>query len=165
MIFVTAGTTKFPFRRLEGIVRQLCVLFPNKKIVFQNANVGKQGFPKNVNVKSFIPPSKFREYLERADLIVAHAGYATVMQSLEHANCKPLVVPRLKRFGEHVNDHQVYFAKYMERRGLVAILENQRLVKSLVKGAKCNRKQVKQYVQDVKVRRKKLTRFLEGITG
>ena len=38
---------------------------------------------------------------------------------------RPIVVPRLSRFGEAVDDHQLPFARRLAERGLVTLLEDE----------------------------------------
>ncbi len=61
------------------------------------------------------------DYMRRARIIVAHGGPATIYQALVSGKI-PWVLPREKRFGEHVNDHQVEFCRFMEQTGLVRII-------------------------------------------
>ncbi|MGB4747033.1 MAG: glycosyltransferase [Candidatus Microthrix parvicella] len=57
------------------------------------------------------------ELMSRADAVVCAAGPGTVMDALR-AGVKPLVVPRNDEMGEHVDGHQVAFAKVLVERGV-----------------------------------------------
>ena len=48
--------------------------------------------------------------MQKADIIITHGGPATFMSAITNGK-KPIVVPRQEKFGEHVNDHQVDFAR------------------------------------------------------
>jgi UDP-N-acetylglucosamine transferase subunit ALG13 len=58
----------------------------------------------------------FDSYFEKASAIIAHAGIGSIVMALEY-NKPLLVMPRMKRFKEHVNDHQVATAREFERLG------------------------------------------------
>lgn len=64
--------------------------------------------------------------MKNASAVISHAGMGTITMALQYG--KPLLVlPRLKRFGEVVNDHQVAIAQRFEERGhlLAAYSEEQ----------------------------------------
>ncbi len=49
-------------------------------------------------------------------VVVTHAGIGSVIDVLK-ADRPLIVIPRLKQFGEHNNDHQLDLAEMVERRG------------------------------------------------
>lgn len=163
MIFVTAGTTTFPFHRLEKVVLTLAELFPNERIVYQNSKSGIVSFPKKVEVITFINPKDFIKLLKEARVIVSHAGYATVLKAIKHSKTKPIVIPRLAKYKEHVNDHQLYFAKFMEEIYLVSVVNRPDQVKDTMKQNKIEPAIVENYLDNVSRRRKKLVKFLNDL--
>jgi UDP-N-acetylglucosamine transferase subunit ALG13 len=71
------------------------------------AQTGKGTYaPRNMEVRTKIAPAEFEALVEKAQLIVAHAGIGTVLTA---ARCrKPIVLmPRRADLGEHRNDHQL----------------------------------------------------------
>ncbi len=107
MIFVTVGT-QLPFDRL---IRSVAVWAGKQgltDIVFQS---GPEGLlPEGFTASEFLSPDQFEGYINQADIIVGHAGMGTILKGLELA--KPVVIlPRLKKYGEHRNDHQVHTAE------------------------------------------------------
>jgi len=163
MIFITAGTTNFPFHRLERLVLSLCKLYPNKKFIFQISEV-KEIFPEFVEIVSFLKPADFDNYLRTAEMVVSHAGYASVMKALRYAKTKPIVMPRLKRYGEHVNDHQLYFARLMHKKGLISLVREKGSVNQVISNNKYEPVKVKNYLKEVDTRRASLTKYLISIT-
>jgi UDP-N-acetylglucosamine transferase subunit ALG13 len=118
MIFVTVGTNEAPFDRL---LHALTYVPGDEEIVVQH------GFsrvrPAQATCFQFLPFEALVEYVRRSRVVVTHAGVGSVMVAL--ANGKPpIVLPRLKRFGEAVDDHQVPFAWRMAEHGLVTVLED-----------------------------------------
>lgn len=118
MIFVTVGTTPFPFLRMRSLVKEIVENQKGKEeIVFQHGATpnAKHKAVKNYNTLS---QPKMKEYMVKARVVVCHGGPATIYQALE-AGKIPYVLPRKKEFGEHVDDHQVYFSEFMEKQGFI----------------------------------------------
>lgn len=112
MIFLTVGTL-FPFDRLVSAVDQLV----GKKIITEKvfAQIGENAYqPKNFEAVPALQQEEFNDYFSQADAIISHAGMGTIIMAL--AKQMPvLVMPREKRYGEHVNDHQVATARKLEQ--------------------------------------------------
>ena len=108
MIFVSVGTQKFPFNRLleklDDLVRDGCI---EDKIF---AQIGLSDYkPQHYEYVDYLGKDDFDENLRQCDLVITHSGVATIVAALKRG--KPvLVVPRLARYGEHVDDHQVEIA-------------------------------------------------------
>ena len=64
------------------------------------------------------------KFMQKADIIITHGGPATFMSAITNGK-KPIVVPRQEKFGEHVNDHQVDFARNVAKRmGTIILVED-----------------------------------------
>jgi UDP-N-acetylglucosamine transferase subunit ALG13 len=116
LIFVTVGTHIHPFNRLLEIVDALPT---NQERIVQ---YGFSTIPlKNCETHRFLEFERMRRFMSRADAVVSHAGVGSIMLAL--AACKrPVVAPRLHRFGEHVDDHQVEIAQAFAAVGKVITL-------------------------------------------
>ena len=116
MIFLTVGTS-FPFDRLVRAVDLLASQGRVESEIF--AQVGKGGFhPNHFESVETLEKIAFDKYFTEADAIIAHAGMGTITMAL--AQHKPiLVMPRLKKYRELVNDHQLATAKRFEQLGHV----------------------------------------------
>lgn len=114
MIFVTVGTHEQPFNRLIKEVDRL-----KKEGIITNEVFIQTGFstyePQYCDWKNIISYSEMEDYMNRADIIITHGGPATFMGAIAKGK-KPIVVPRLEKFGEHVNDHQLDFAYQVKNR-------------------------------------------------
>ncbi len=113
MIYVTVGTMFLDFPRL---IKKMDALADStgERVVVQ---IG-MGATVPVHCESFAfrPREEVLDLQREARVIVCHAGIGAVMDALQVR--RPfLVVPRLKRFGEHMNDHQIEIAEAVERRG------------------------------------------------
>ena len=65
----------------------------------------------------FLPSDEFDRHLGDASLVVCHGG--TTQLSAIRLGKIPIVMPRLRRFGEHINDHQVQLVQALAAEGLV----------------------------------------------
>ncbi len=104
MIFVTVGS-QLPFDRLVHAVdawahAKGCVADVMAQVSASEAT------PQHIEWQSEMEPSEFNAAIERADLIVGHAGTGTIMAAL--CAGKPVVVlARREALQETRNDHQV----------------------------------------------------------
>ena len=104
MIFVTVGSQKFQFNRLLKKIDELIESGDIKEEVF--AQIGVSDYtPKNYNYKDFVTQDEFKEYMDKADLIITHAGTGAIVTALKKDK-KVIAIPRLSEYGEHVDDHQ-----------------------------------------------------------
>ena len=62
--------------------------------------------------------------VEEARIVITHGGPSSFIMPLQIGKT-PIVVPRKHEFNEHVNDHQVSFAKAVaERMGTIVVVED-----------------------------------------
>lgn len=127
MIFITIGTQE-PFDRLIEKMDQIAGQFPEIKFIAQTINSDYK--TKYLTTVDFLNPQEFEKIFNEAKLIVSHAGMGTIISALSMK--KPIiVVPRLVKFGEHRNEHQLSTANKMNELGYVRVafdmieLENQ----------------------------------------
>lgn len=66
----------------------------------------------------FLSREEFREAVAAAGVVVAHAGAGSLGACLA-AGKRPVAVPRLARFGEIVNDHQLELARALAAQGRI----------------------------------------------
>jgi beta-1,4-N-acetylglucosaminyltransferase len=116
MIFLTVGTA-FPFDRLVKAVDDLASQGKIDTEIYGQVGIG--GYtPKNFESVETLDKKKFDTFFGNADAVIAHAGMGTITTAL--SQLKPiLVVPRLKKYGELVNDHQNATARRFEELGHV----------------------------------------------
>jgi len=112
MIFLTVGT-QFPFDRLVRVLDDLAGRNGFRSQIF--AQIGNTSYePKNFKAVSSIEKESFDKYVQDAEAIIGHAGIGTIAMAL--AQNKPLLVmPRLKKYGEVVSDHQLAIAREFEK--------------------------------------------------
>lgn len=112
MIFVTLGTHHDPFPRVVDALATL----PAEELVVQHGH--SQPPPQAVRRVDFLPFAEMVEQIRGARVVITHAGVGSILLCLRNGR-KPLVVPRLRRHGEHVDDHQVELTRALAERGTV----------------------------------------------
>jgi len=117
VIFVTVGTNEARFDRL---LRALDGLALEERLVVQCGASAIR--PAGAECVEFLPYEELVERVREARLVVTHAGVGSVLVVLSEGK-RPLVVPRLHRHGEAVDDHQLAFARHLESAGLVSVVE------------------------------------------
>ena len=116
MIFVTVGTNEAPFDRL---VEAVAMLETTETLVVQRG-ASAVSVPGSETV-DFLPFDDLVEHVRSARLVVTHAGVGSTIVALSNGK-RPIVVPRLKRYGEAVDDHQVQFGQRFADAGLVTFV-------------------------------------------
>ncbi|WP_029231645.1 glycosyltransferase [Butyrivibrio sp. VCB2006] len=121
MIFVTVGTHEQQFNRLVEYMDKWAESH-GEEVVIQT------GFstyiPKKATWKKLFSYSEMKENVAKARIVVTHGGPSSFIMPLQTGKI-PVVVPRRKSFGEHVNDHQFDFCKQVaKRQGNIIFVEN-----------------------------------------
>jgi UDP-N-acetylglucosamine transferase subunit ALG13 len=117
MIFVTVGT-QLPFDRMIRTVDRWAAECGRDDVF---AQIGPGAYePRNLGYSRFIGADEFRERVQRAQVVIAHAGMGSIITALELG--KPIIVmPRLVELGEHRNDHQVATARRFLAQGRIIV--------------------------------------------
>ncbi len=130
MIFITIGTHDQQFTRL---VRRMDEIAPKIKeeIIIQRGYT--KYTPKSKNCKNFEWASSLEECYKRARVVISHGGSSVWEFAYKYK--KPLIiVPRRFEYKEHINNHQVEFAKsFCEKTGIAMILEMKELTPEFLK--------------------------------
>jgi UDP-N-acetylglucosamine--N-acetylmuramyl-(pentapeptide) pyrophosphoryl-undecaprenol N-acetylglucosamine transferase len=113
VIFATVGTSGAGFARLMRALEAL----PAKELIVQH---GPDAPPPCAAAYDFLPFGRIVELMRAADVVVSHAGVGSIMCALA-AGHRPVVFPRLGRYGETVDDHQAQLAAALGRRGTVLV--------------------------------------------
>lgn len=122
MIFVTIGTQKQQFDRIIKLIEKSDLL-KDEEIVIQAGHTKYVSRMENITTFYFLDDKKFIEYIKNAEYIICHGGVGTIFTSLENDK-KILVVPRLKKYHEHKNDHQIEVATELEKEGYILVYKD-----------------------------------------
>jgi UDP-N-acetylglucosamine transferase subunit ALG13 len=117
MILVLLGTQKQSFSRLldklENCIKNKIIL---DKVIVQR---GHTKFTSDcMEFIDFISNEDFGSFLDKADIIITHGGVGSIINGLKTGK-KIIAVPRLKEYGEHVNNHQVQIIENFDQQGFL----------------------------------------------
>lgn len=128
MIFVTVGTHEQQFNRLiEAVDRLKGEGSIEDEVIMQ---IGYSTYePKHCKWSKLIPYSEMQKNIEEARIVITHGGPASFIAPLQLGKT-PIVVPRQKRYDEHVNDHQLEFCKAVEERmHTIVVVEDMKMLR------------------------------------
>ena len=114
MIFVTLGSQKFQFNRLLIAIDELI----ERKVINEEvyAQTGYSDYkPKFYKYKYFMDRDEFADYETKANIVITHGGTGAIIGAVKKGK-KVIAVPRLKKYGEHVDDHQVQIVEQLKNR-------------------------------------------------
>ncbi len=146
MILVTLGTNDKSFVRLIRKIEELKIKGIIKEDIIVQAGYTKYDSDK-MQIFDLIPMDDFNKLMSECSLIITHGGVGTITSGLQKKK-KVIAVPRLKKYGEHVNDHQLQIIENFEHSGyILASYEVDDLEKILHKASDF---QPKQYTSNTK---------------
>lgn len=129
MIFITVGSQKFQFNRLLEAVDKLV----EKRIITDEvfAQTGYSNYrPHNYDFKPFLNRDEFAESTSRADIVITHGGTGAIIGAVKKGK-KVIAVPRLEKYGEHVDDHQLQLIEQFRDLDLIYACEDGDLEKAI----------------------------------
>lgn len=113
MIFVSLATMHMDFARLVRKMDEIAA-HTGERVVMQTGLATT--LPVHAEHFAFKSREELSALIAESRLVVTHAGIGSVIDVLK-AERPLIVVPRLQRYGEHNNDHQLDLAKVVECRG------------------------------------------------
>jgi UDP-N-acetylglucosamine--N-acetylmuramyl-(pentapeptide) pyrophosphoryl-undecaprenol N-acetylglucosamine transferase len=119
--FVAVGTRHEPFDRLLEIVDEAvgAGLLP-APVIAQSGH--SRYVPRHYETVAWLTPEQVEEAARAARFVVCHSGSGIIGAALRNGH-RPLVLPRLRCNGEHVDDHQLQIAQKLEEMGLAVALD------------------------------------------
>lgn len=122
MIFVTLGSQKFQFNRLLQTVDQLIEKGIINEDVF--AQIGYSDYqPKHFKYEQFLNRDEFEELEKKCDIFITHGGTGAIIEAVKDGK-KVIAVPRLAKYGEHVDDHQMQLIAQFKNQNLICGLKD-----------------------------------------
>lgn len=117
-VYVTVGTDQHQFDRLVRWSAGLTSSFD----VF--AQTGTSEVPGPDGSVQFAPARIIEDQLRTADAVICHGGPSSIAEAWAHGH-RPIVVPRDPELGEHVDDHQLRYARFLDERGLIRLAQSE----------------------------------------
>ena len=132
MIFVTLGTNDNSFERLlKAIDKEIEKGTIKDKVVVQ-AGCTKYT-SKNMEILDLIPRDEFDKLISECDLLITHGGVGSILTGVNNGK-KVIAVPRLAKYKEHGNDHQLQIVEnFSKRKYILAVKDMNKLGKTIEK--------------------------------
>ena len=122
MILVTLGTQDKDFSRLlKAVEKQIKNGVIKDKVV---AQVGTTKYNSDlIEMFDLIPFDKFDELMNECDILITHGGVGSILSGLKN-NKVVIAAARLKKYKEHVNDHQLEIIENFSNAGYILELKD-----------------------------------------
>ncbi len=117
MILVTLGTQKQSFNRLLDMIEKSNI---NDKIIVQAGYTKYKS--KKMKMLDFVDYQEMDKLIKQADLIITHGGTGSIVTAIKQGK-KVIACPRLKKYGEHVDDHQKQIVDIFSEVGYILKLD------------------------------------------
>lgn len=148
MIFVTLGTQDKTFERLLiAIDKAIEKGEITDRVVVQAGNTKYES--KNMKIFDLISPDEFNKLVDECDLLITHGGTGSILSAVKKGK-KVIAAARLKKYKEHVNDHQKQIIKEFEKEGyLVELKDFNQVGKTIKKAQKFKPKKFKSNTENM----------------
>lgn len=122
VVLVTMGTDHHPFGRLSSWMESW--LAARGDDVRCRTQEGSSPVPAGSEALGLLPYLEFLEVIRTSTVVVCQGGPGSVMDA-RRCGFVPIAVPRLARFGEVVDDHQVAFCRHAAEQGWARSVETE----------------------------------------
>ena len=109
MIFVTLGTHELAFKRLLNYLEEMDI---KEEVVIQSGNTKFDS--KKYKIIPFLSHDEFDDYIKKSELVITHGGVGSILNALKNEK-KVIAMPRLSKFKEHNDDHQIEICEKFDR--------------------------------------------------
>ncbi len=157
MILILLGTQNNSFHRLIEEIEKLIQKGIIKEKVIVQAGYTKVNC-KEIETLELVSKEELEELQNKANIIITHGGVGSIMQCITKGK-KVIAVSRLKKYKEHVNDHQKEIVEAFNEKGyIIGITEVEELEQAL---KKVEIFEPKQYIRNNKKILKIIEDFIE----
>jgi UDP-N-acetylglucosamine transferase subunit ALG13 len=158
-IFVTVGSQKFQFNRLLKAVDDLC----EKNVIDKDnvfAQIGYSDYcPKYYKFKEFLNADEFDNNMDKCEIVISHGGTGSIIEAIKKGK-KIIAVPRLARYKEHVDNHQIQLLKKFEDSNYICVCSDTDNLKQALDTVK--KAEYKQYKSNTSVIIEDIRNYIEG---
>ena len=134
MILVTLGTQDKSFSRLlDAIQKEIDKGNIKDRVVVQAGCTKYES--KDMEIFDLIPYDEFDKYIKKCDLLITHGGVGSIITGLKN-NKIVIAAPRLSKYKEHTNDHQLQIINNFEKAGYILALKDFSKLKDKLEEAK-----------------------------
>ena len=121
-VLATVGTDHHRFDRFVALLDDWAARHPDVDVFVQHGSSDAPNVPKGVE---YLPYDQLAAAMTTTDAVVCHGGPTTIIEARRLGHL-PIVIPRKRALGEHVDNHQVRFAKRMGSLREIVVVDNQR---------------------------------------
>ncbi|NER25278.1 MAG: glycosyl transferase [Symploca sp. SIO1C2] len=124
MITVTLGTIPYPFNRAIQWLRVLLeekIISESLFIQYGVSDISSVSEHPLVTAKPLIESKELMKIVDDSRLVISHAGQGSTSTLASRGACFT-ILPRLAKYREHIDDHQLSFAQGVEQFGVVHCL-------------------------------------------
>lgn len=155
MILVTLGTQKEQFTRLLEAIEKCNI---DDKII---AQIGHTKFEsKKIQIIDFVNYEDMNKLIYDADLIITHGGTGSILTPLKERK-KVIASARLKKYGEHIDDHQEEIVSIFAKEGYILEYKDGDNLEDIIK--KSNDFIPKKYISNTEIFKNNLIKEIDGI--
>lgn len=117
MIFVILGTQDKEFIRLVKEIEALKKdgIIKEKVVIQAGITKYKSDF---IKVIDYLSMEEFEKYIKKAKFVITHGGVGSILDAIKH-NKKVIAVPRLEKYEEHDNNHQIQIVEKFAELGYI----------------------------------------------
>jgi UDP-N-acetylglucosamine transferase subunit ALG13 len=117
MVFIVLGTWTMPFYRpLKEIEKLLEKKILKDKIIVQTGYTPYKS--ELMEICPFFSPTDFDNLFQNASFVIVQAGIGSIMNGLKY-NKKVIAIPRLQKYSEHVDNHQLEILNLFSQKGYI----------------------------------------------
>ena len=117
MILVLLGTQNNSFHRLlQEIQKNIDNGNIKEEVVVQKGYTKFDS--KDMTLYDKLPTDEIKKLIDKADVVITHGGVGSIITSITKGK-KVIAVPRLKKYKEHVNDHQLDIINLFDEMGYI----------------------------------------------
>ena len=118
--FVSLGNATQPFNRMVDYLNAVYSLLPQPILVQSGYTLIQED---NYCVKDFLNTSDYLYAITSAEVLIFHGGAGSVINAVRCGK-KPIIIPRISRLNEQINDHQIKFGHAIYQQGYAYLAEN-----------------------------------------
>jgi beta-1,4-N-acetylglucosaminyltransferase len=127
MIFVTVGTGSYDFSRLLSEMDKIAAFIGDSVLMQSGDSLYK---PQNAKSFKYCSSKDMENHIIDSKVVISHCGIGTIISILKQK--KPFIlVPRLHKYGELVDDHQLELARELEKNGIKVVYDTKELKETI----------------------------------
>ncbi len=123
LIFVTLGTQDKSFERLLKLLdKEIDKGFLTEKVIVQAGYTKYES--SNMEIFDYVSKEDFEKYIKKCSVLITHGGVGSIFTGLKNKK-KVLVMPRLAKYKEQHNDHQLEITEEFTKEGYILSFQDE----------------------------------------